>query len=163
VATPRSSQLQVAWRHRPAGSVRCGCEDARPPRDIVVQPAVGATESTRLPHHRPCDWRQNGEPRAKTGVLTLQQVSGGAHGGRGTARSHFERSAPSPLLLAWTLLPVNLPFRTPSHSLPPPPSLPLLSSPRSWCDLSGSFSCRLLRSAATPFGLCPRSFLPSFH
>lgn len=34
-------------------------------------------------------------------------------------------SAPSPLLLAWTLLPVNLPFRDPSHSLPPPPPPPL--------------------------------------
>jgi hypothetical protein len=38
--------------------------------------------------------------------------------------SRSSLSVLSPLLLAWTLLPVNLPFRTPSHSIPPPPSPP---------------------------------------
>jgi hypothetical protein len=94
------------------------------------------------------------------GAVGLKQSVGGILDQVAPCPDHASRRAPSPRLHAPSL---NLPFPTYGRSFTPKaqllhPDSP--SSPRCRCGCYYvPFSRRLLRSAATPFGLCPRSFL----
>ena len=95
------------------------------------------------------------------GAVGLKQSVGGILGLVAPCPDHASRRAPSPRPHAPSL---NLPFPT-THGRSFTPKAQLLhpdspSSPRCRCGCYYvPFSRRLLRSAATPFGLCPRSFL----
>lgn len=124
-------------------------------RPFKVQPAWFASEHKRFGASRLVS-----RLASSSGAVGLKLSLGGILDHVAPCPDSASRRAPSPRLHAPSL---NLPFPTHGRSFTTKAQLLHPDSPSSPCCRCGSyfipFLCRLLRSAATPFGLCPRSFL----
>jgi len=150
-AAARCSPSHAALQCFLADALCCMAEK----QPFKVQPAWFASEHKRFGASRLVS-----RLASSSGAVGLKLSLGGILDHVAPCPDCASRRAPSPRLHAPSL---NLPFPTHGRSFTTKAQLLHPDSPSSPCCRCGSyfipFLCRLLRSAATPFGLCPRSFL----